>query len=104
MSACWLQGVLTSASRCRVGDAVFGQATGCLGTAVVADGRTLAPVPPQLGAARAAAAPTVFLTADACLRNAANLQRGQRVLIHAATGETSCKQQSRSGRSFVEAM
>ena len=71
----------------RVGDAVFGQATGCLGTAVVGDGRTLAPVPPQLGAARAAAAPTVFLTADACLRNAANLQRGQRVLIHAATGE-----------------
>lgn len=66
---------------------VFGQATGCLGTAVAADGRTLAPVPPQLGAHCAAAAPTVFLTADACLRNAARLQKGQAVLIHAATGD-----------------
>lgn len=66
---------------------VFGQATGCLGTAVKADGRTLAAAPPQLGAFAAAAAPTVFLTADACLRGAARMRRGQTVLIHAATGK-----------------
>lgn len=71
-----------------MGDAVFGQATGCLGTAAVTDGRTLAAAPPQLGACAAAAAPTVFLTADACLRGAARLGRGQTVLIHAATGES----------------
>lgn len=65
---------------------MFGQATGCLATAVRGDGRTLVPAPPHLGAAAAAAVPTVYLTADACLRSAARLQAGQTVLIHAATG------------------
>lgn len=70
----------------RVGDAVYGQATGCLGTAVVADAGALAPQPPALAAAEAAALPTAFLTAAACLTQAAAVQPGMRVLIHAATG------------------
>lgn len=70
----------------RVGDAVYGQAMGCLGTAVVAHACTLAPQPPMLAAAEAAALPTVFLTAAACLTQAASVQPGMRVLIHAATG------------------
>ena len=84
-----------------MGDAVFGQATGCLGTAAVTDGRTLAAAPPQLGACAAAAAPTVFLTADACLRGAARLGRGQTVLIHAATGECYFKRPTKY-KSFLQ--
>jgi len=44
------------------------------------------PVPPPLTAEQAATVPTVFLTADACLRRACGLRAGQRLLIHAATG------------------
>ena len=68
---------------------MFGQATGCLGTAVVADAKTLVPVPPQMTLEQAATVPTVFLTADACLRQSCGLQPGQRVLVHAATGALS---------------
>ena len=70
----------------RVGDVVFGQATGCLGTAVIADAATLVPSPAPLALEQAATVPTVFLTADACLRQSCTLGAGQRVLIHAATG------------------
>ncbi len=65
---------------------VFGQATGCLGTAVIVDSATLVHVPPPLTPEQAATVPTVFLTADACLRQSCALRAGQRVLIHAATG------------------
>lgn len=75
-----------NSAACSVGDLVFGQATGCLGTAMRGDGRTLVAAPPQLGTAAAAAVPTVYLTADACLRGAAGLKAGQTALIHAATG------------------
>ena len=73
---------------CRVGDQVFGQATGCLGSAVVVDAKKLVAVAPQLNMEQAATVPTVFLTADACLRQACNLQPDQLVLIHAATGNS----------------
>lgn len=76
-----LQGCL-----CRIGDRVFGQAAGCLGTAVVADALTVVPQPPRLAAIEAATVPTVFMTADACLTHAARIQPGSRVLVHAATG------------------
>ena len=66
---------------------VFGQATGCLGTAVVVDSKTLVPVPPQLNMEEASTVPTAFLTADACLRQVCNLQTDQYTLVHAATGE-----------------
>ena len=69
-----------------MGDCVYGQATGCLGTTVHVDAHMVCPCPPALAHAEAAAAPTVFLTAVACLQLAAHVQPGTRVLVHAATG------------------
>lgn len=66
---------------------MFGQAAGCLGSAVLADAAALVPMPPAVSFAEAATIPTVFLTAYNCLREAADAKRGSRVLIHAATGE-----------------
>lgn len=71
---------------CRVGDAVFGQATGCLGTAVVVDARTVVAMPPGLTFVQAATVPTVFLTARYCLVDVAAVGAADRVLVHAATG------------------
>jgi NADPH:quinone reductase-like Zn-dependent oxidoreductase len=81
--------IKSACANARIGDSVFGQATGCLGTAVVADAKTLVAVPPQLTLEQASTVPTIFLTADACLRQSCALQAGQRVLIHAATGSLS---------------
>ena len=72
---------------CSVGDLVFGQAAGCLGTAVLSTHHTVVPVPPNVSPDAACTVPTVFLTADACLNAATVVQPGQTVLIHAATGE-----------------
>ena len=89
---------------CSVGDLVFGQATGCLGTAVRGDGRTLVAAPPQLGTAAAAAVPTVYLTADACLRGAAGLKAGQTALIHAATGLLRCHHLLATGQCTLQVL
>ena len=70
----------------RVGDRVYGQATGSLGATVHVDARMVCPCPPELADAEAAAVPTVFLTALACLQLAAHMQPSARVLVHAATG------------------
>ena len=70
----------------RVGDRVYGQATGSLGATVHVDARMVCPCPPALADAEAAAVPTVFLTAYACLQLATHMQPGARVLVHAATG------------------
>ena len=69
---------------------MFGQASGCLGTAVVAPALTVVAQPPSISAAEASPVPTVFLTADACLHEAAGIQPGDRCLIHAATGMPTC--------------
>ena len=71
----------------RAGDRVFGQAAGCLGTAVMANALTVVAQPHSLTAAEACTVPTVFMTADACLTDAAGMRKGTRVLVHAATGE-----------------
>ena len=70
----------------RIGDCVYSQATGSLGATVHVDARMVCPCPPALAGADAAAVPTVFLTALACLQLAAHVQPGTRVLVHAATG------------------
>lgn len=70
----------------RVGDCVYGQATGSLGAMVHVDARMVCPCPPALADTEAAAVPTVFLTALACLQLATHMQPGTRVLVHAATG------------------
>lgn len=70
----------------RVGDAVFGQVMGGMASHVVADARTLVPQPANINAVEASTIPTTFLTAYECLMVAAGIQRGTRVLVHAATG------------------
>ena len=42
-----------------IGSAVFGLATGCLGSHVICSSETIAPLPPNVGFEDAAAAPTV---------------------------------------------
>jgi acyl transferase domain-containing protein/NADPH-dependent curcumin reductase CurA/acyl carrier protein len=69
-----------------VGDAVFGFAPGSLGTEVVVPAAFVARVPPAMSMEDAAALPVAFFTAHHGLHGLAKLQRGQRVLIHAAAG------------------
>ncbi len=68
------------------GDRVTGIFSGAFGRTVVADHRMLAPVPDGWSFAQAASVPCTFLTAYHGLFRVANLQKGQRVLIHAAAG------------------
>ncbi|KAK9866522.1 hypothetical protein WJX84_008502 [Apatococcus fuscideae] len=70
----------------KVGDYVFGQAEGCLGTLVVTSAHTMVPCPQLLSPVEASTIPTVFMTAWSCLREAACLVPSQHILIHAATG------------------
>lgn len=67
------------------GDRVMGLFTGA-GSVVVADRRTVAPIPAGLSFAQAAAIPAAFLTAHYALTELADLRAGMRVLVHAATG------------------
>ena len=70
----------------RPGDRVFGVVPHSLGTLVVADRRTLAPVPQGWSFAQAAAVPVAFLTAYYALVDLARTRPGDAVLVHAATG------------------
>ncbi|WP_203721046.1 type I polyketide synthase, partial [Paractinoplanes brasiliensis] len=67
------------------GDRVFGLGAG-LSPVVVTDVRRLARMPASWSFADAAAVPIVFLTAFHALRDLADVQAGQRILIHAGTG------------------
>ncbi len=73
-------------TRFRAGDPVMGLFTSAFTTESVTDERLLAPVPAGWTMAQAAASPVVFLTAWYALVELANLQRDERVLIHAAAG------------------
>jgi NADPH:quinone reductase-like Zn-dependent oxidoreductase len=68
------------------GDRVFGALAGAFSPQVVMDARYLAPLPADLSYAQAATIPSVFLTAFYGLIDLAELQRGERVLVHAAAG------------------
>jgi NADPH:quinone reductase-like Zn-dependent oxidoreductase len=70
----------------KVGQAVYGQAAGSLGSRVVVDESMMTSMPPGVSFEAAASLPTVFLTALACLDGAAKTTRRNTVLIHAATG------------------
>ena len=75
-----------AASRLRVGQTVFGQAAGALGSLVVVDDSMVTPFSVGTTAEAAASIPTIFLTALACLDGAAKVRAGETVLIQAATG------------------
>lgn len=76
----------------RVGDEVYGCAGGFKGTGgalaeyMLADVQLLARKPNNLTMEQAAALPLVTITAWESLYNRANVQKGQTVLVHAATG------------------
>ncbi|MBU6352382.1 MAG: methyltransferase, partial [Chloroflexi bacterium] len=69
-----------------VGDQVLAVAAGSLSSHVTTSVRFVAPLPAGLTLAEAAVLPVVFLTATYGLHHLAQIQRGQRVLIHAAAG------------------
>lgn len=74
----------------RPGDRVFGRtapsAGGAFGRKLVIAATDLCVIPVQMSFEQAAALPTVFGTARQALFDVGHLQRGQRVLIHAAAG------------------
>ncbi|MGC4792410.1 zinc-binding dehydrogenase, partial [Micromonospora sp. DT178] len=69
-----------------VGDRVFGMFNGAFGPVAVTDHRLLARVPQGWSFTQAASVPIVYLTAFYALRDLADVQPGQRILIHAAAG------------------
>ncbi|WP_234334659.1 zinc-binding dehydrogenase [Streptomyces sp. NRRL B-1347] len=69
-----------------VGDHVLGLIDGGFGPLAVADARMVARIPEGWSFAQAASVPTVFLTAYYALRDLADLQEGQSLLVHAAAG------------------
>lgn len=69
-----------------VGDVVLAVAPACFGQFVITKATLAVLKPPSLSIAAAATLPTAFLTAHYALRVIANLQPGDRILIHAAAG------------------
>ncbi|WP_437873438.1 SDR family NAD(P)-dependent oxidoreductase [Sorangium sp. So ce363] len=69
-----------------VGDPVIALARGAFASHVTTPAVLVLPRPVALSAAEAAALPVAYLTAWYALSKVARLQRGERVLIHAATG------------------
>jgi polyketide synthase 12 len=68
------------------GDRVLGLFTGAFGPRAVTDRQLLVKMPSNWSFARAAGVPGAFLTAYYGLRDLAELQPGERVLVHAAAG------------------
>ena len=69
-----------------LGEAVLAMAPGSLARYVTVPAYAVARLPAGLGFEAAAGIPVAFLTAVYALRELANVQAGERVLIHAATG------------------
>ena len=76
----------SSVTDLKPGDDVFGIALGCLQTYATTDRRLLARQENGWAFTAAAALPTVYTTVDYAFSELAKLQKGERVLIHAATG------------------
>jgi len=70
----------------RPGDHVMGSGADTFASVVTLPSATLAAKPASLSFAEAATIPIAFLTAMYALHHVARVQRGERVLIHAATG------------------
>ena len=78
--------VASGSDRFAVGDRVMVIAPGCFGRYQTVDARLAAPIPEGLKDAEAATIPSGFVTAWHCLHHLAGIKRGDRVLIHTATG------------------
>ncbi|MEQ1974423.1 type I polyketide synthase [Xenorhabdus sp. SGI240] len=76
----------TEVTGIRVGERVMCAGHSCLAEYVVMPQQVVAAIPPVLGFRQAAGIPVAFTTAWIALKHAANLQKGQRILIHSAAG------------------
>jgi NADPH:quinone reductase-like Zn-dependent oxidoreductase len=81
-----VEAVGADVTRVRVGDEVFGRGAGAFAEYACARADRLAPKPANLSFEAAAAVPIAGLTALDALRDSGKIQRGQRVLIHGASG------------------
>ncbi|ETS31140.1 polyketide synthase family protein [Photorhabdus khanii NC19] len=81
-------GVITRVGRevkgIRVGDRVMCAGHSCLAEHVVMPQSVVAPIPQMLGFQQAAGVPVAFTTAWIALKHAANVKKGERILIHSA--------------------
>jgi acyl transferase domain-containing protein/NADPH:quinone reductase-like Zn-dependent oxidoreductase/acyl carrier protein len=68
------------------GDRVMGAMEGAFGPVAVTDRRALVQMPEGWSFARAASVPSAFLTAYYALVDLAGVERGERLLVHAAAG------------------
>ncbi|KAK1975925.1 hypothetical protein LZ30DRAFT_785922 [Colletotrichum cereale] len=75
-----------AANNRHVGQRVAVHRSGCFGNRVAASHRLTFPIPDAMSFEEGATLPVVFGTAIYGLHHLANLQRGQRVLIHSAAG------------------
>lgn len=75
-----------AALRWQVGDHVLASGVGALADSIVVDSLHVFAKPERLSFAEAATLPTAFATAYYALKILGNIQPGQRVLIHSATG------------------
>lgn len=71
-----------------VGQKVLALAEGSFADYVNVNALLVAPLPETISAQKAATLPVAFLTAAYALKEVANIQAGQRILIHAASGGT----------------
>ncbi len=77
---------VAAGSRWQVGDEVIAIAPGSFATHCIVRESLVARKPRNLSDCQAAALPIAFLTAEYALQHCARLQRGETVLIHAASG------------------
>jgi acyl transferase domain-containing protein/thioesterase domain-containing protein/acyl carrier protein len=70
----------------RIGDQVIACGTGCFSSHLTIPAAFILPKPSRLTHEQAATIPVAFMTAWHALHNLAKIQRGEKILIHAATG------------------
>ena len=69
-----------------VGDRVFGLAVGCLGTFAYSVSNAVAPMPSNIGFEDACTLPTVYVTVEMAMSQAAGVVPHEDVLVHATAG------------------
>jgi len=75
-----------SVNNFRVGDRVIACGAGCFASHLTISAAFVLPKPPRLTHEQAATIPVAFMTAWYALHNLGRIQRGEKILIHAATG------------------
>jgi phthiocerol/phenolphthiocerol synthesis type-I polyketide synthase C len=76
----------TQVRKLQPGEPVMGFGSACFASHVITRADAVAPMPQGWSFASAATVPTVFFTVHYALKHLANLQAGERVLIHGAAG------------------